>query len=276
VILARKDLATSGVLFTNPVGKKFEAKSILGQSDPGNYGWTSIDVNWGGSKFRFINMCLDIPIFPVTQAFQAAEIVTGPAATTLPVILVGDSNTDGNIYPAYQILVGAGFKDAWVQTHPGDPGYTFGNKPDLKNEKAMRYFPMRMDLILYRGPFQATSMNRVGVGEKTVSGLWPSDHAGVVARLAVTSPLAKSTALPGQVAASLWSDPAALAQVTDAGSRIVPDSPQSRPDPITTPSNRRFDSGGPAGKARPKTSVVIDRLMADDASVLRPQADVDS
>ena len=56
----------------NPYQERCVAQALRPKSDPGNYGWTSIDVNWGGSKFRFVNTCLDIPIFPVTQAFQAA------------------------------------------------------------------------------------------------------------------------------------------------------------------------------------------------------------
>ena len=86
-----------------------------------------------------------------------------------------------------------GSTDAWLQTNPGDPGYTWGNQPDLRNPEPLSYTILgpghyRYDLVLYRGnKIRARTMKRVGVlpSERTSSGMWPSDHAGVVATLAL-------------------------------------------------------------------------------------------
>ena len=268
-----------------PVGRAVHQpprEEVRGQSRfsvspyPGNYGWTSIDVNWGGSKFRFVNMCLDIPIFPVTQAFQAAEIVTaGPAATTLPVILVGDSNTDGNIYPAYQILVGGVQRRVGPDPSRG-PGLYLRQQTRLEEQLAMSYLPHAHGLDPPPRPVQGDEHGSAGRAREDRVGpvaVGPRRGCGKTGRNLAVGQEHRPAGPSRRVAVERSGG---VAQVTDAGSRIVPDSPQSRPDPIATPSNRRFDFGGPAGKARPKTSVVIDRLMADDASVLRPQADVDS
>ena len=42
-----------------------------------------------------------------------------------------------------------------------------------------------LDLILFRGPFKVDDVDVVGEDpdDRTESGLWPSDHAGVVATL---------------------------------------------------------------------------------------------
>ena len=43
----------------------------------------------------------------------------------------------------------------------------------------------RIDFVLFRGGFKAKHTYLVGdkVRDKTPSGLWPSDHAGVIARI---------------------------------------------------------------------------------------------
>ena len=57
--------------------------------------------------------------------------MTGPANTTLPVVIALDSNSDAShptsdTYKTYATLLGAGFQDAWGQTHPVGPGLTWG------------------------------------------------------------------------------------------------------------------------------------------------------
>jgi len=225
VILARSDLPASQVSFGTPQGGKFNESISFSQTLLGplqiDRGWNSIDVSWGNSQFRFINMCLETPVFPLTQAIQGAEILLGPAFTTKPVILVGDSNSDGanpskpfsvfdNTF-TYSMLTadygafvpGVSLHDAWTQTHvPSEPGYTWGNQPDLQNTQPMSYQPWgmgpyRMDLILHRDLFQATSMKRLGVDAQTRAdlGMWPSDHAGVVATLAIQTPVSSAADL---------------------------------------------------------------------------------
>lgn len=210
VILARSDLSATQVSYVNPQGGTFQNSVTFSPTVIGpitvHRGWNAVDVNWGQSEFRFVNMCLETPVFPVQQALQGLEVLVGPAWTSKPVILVGDSNSDGSAPGGpnsltYSMLTadftnfwifGRNLYDAWNETHTSDPGYTWGNDPDLKNSQPMTYAPFgmgpyRMDLILHRDAFQATSMSRLGVDAQTRNalGMWPSDHAGVVATLAI-------------------------------------------------------------------------------------------
>jgi hypothetical protein len=105
------------------------------------------------------------------------------------VILVGDYNSkaDGTGTPTYSNLIGAGFTDAWSVTHPEELGNTFGQEPLLLNTTVE--LTQRIDLVLFRGSLSdsLSAVNSDVVGDeledRTPSGLWPSDHAGVVTTL---------------------------------------------------------------------------------------------
>ena len=194
-ILVRTDLLASGVQLFNVQGARFDAHEDL-KVGPGGYavpicmGWNSVDVAWGERTFRFVNTVLELNNLPRLQRVQlqqTEELIRGPLSTNLPVILVGDSNSPAQKAraPAYEMLLGAGLHDAWLHTHPGEPGYTWGNRPYLRNPIPMAYKQNRFDLILFRDRFQAVAMQRVGIdrSERTVTGMWPSDHAGVIATL---------------------------------------------------------------------------------------------
>jgi endonuclease/exonuclease/phosphatase family metal-dependent hydrolase len=198
-ILVRDELIGTAIQVSNEQGGRFDAKvaipiGLSGQRIKIYRGWNSVDVVCGKSKFRLINMCLETNPFPFTQTKQAKELLCGPARTELPVILVGDSNSDANtpFSLAYHRLVRSGFRDAWTQTHRRDPGYTYGNDPDLRNPIAMTHHPLscrpnRFDQVLCRGQLAAKRMKRVGVDspDRTITGMWPSDHAGVIAIVCV-------------------------------------------------------------------------------------------
>jgi endonuclease/exonuclease/phosphatase family metal-dependent hydrolase len=125
---------------------------------------------------------------------QAAEILAGPAGTSLPVVLVADANSDANTAePAYASLIGAGFLDAWSQARPGWKVNTCCNSELLTNP----FFPDpadlagRIDVVLFRGArdFSTLAALRTGINpffDRVFNGLawiWPSDHAGVAALL---------------------------------------------------------------------------------------------
>jgi hypothetical protein len=88
------------------------------------------------------------------------------------------------IVPPYKQLVGAGYTDTWT-LRPGDPdGLTCCQATDLLNQDSILY--ERVDVIFTsRSPVDSVKVNLLGNDEadKTPSGLWPSDHAGVVTRL---------------------------------------------------------------------------------------------
>jgi endonuclease/exonuclease/phosphatase family metal-dependent hydrolase len=120
------------------------------------------------------------------QEAQANEILAGPGSTTLPLVLLGDFNspTDGS-GTTYNNLLAAGFHDAWAIAGSGD-GFTFGQADDLLNLNSM--LDRRIDRVLFRGDFEVNEIDIWGEdpSDKTPSGLWPSDHAGVAARLLIS------------------------------------------------------------------------------------------
>jgi hypothetical protein len=113
------------------------------------------------------------------------ELLSGPAATELPVVPVCDCNSpaDGSLTATYGNLIAAGFDDAWNVVFPGDPGLTCCHDEFLLEPVAS--FSARIDLVLFRGDFEVTGADLVGENpaDRTPSGLWPSDHAGVAATL---------------------------------------------------------------------------------------------
>ena len=201
VILARTDLPASELKLSNVQTANFYTNASLPIGATGQYvtilrGWGSVDVTSRGHKFRFINTHLEQegPIrdhpFNQVQVAQGNEILSGPASTSLPVILVGDFNSraDGSGTPTYSKLIGDGrFADAWSVTHPEEPGNTFGHEPNLLNTTVN--LTRRIDLVVFRGSLDdslsAADADVVGneLDDRTPSALWPSDHAGLIATL---------------------------------------------------------------------------------------------
>ena len=148
-------------------------------------GWLSVDVRLRGTQFRFITSHLETEEAAPIQEQEGQEIVAGPAATRLPVIFVCDCNSraDGTGTTTYADLLAAGFDDTWVERHPRNPGLTCCQQENLRNEGST--FDRRIDLILLRGHGQVLRARVVGdePDDRTAGGLWPSDHAGVVARI---------------------------------------------------------------------------------------------
>lgn len=159
------------------------------------WSWASVDVTKNGQQFRFATTHLD-PDFGDEQAAQAQEFLgpSGPAATALPMILVGDLNSDADattitgVPPdtnTYSTVITAGFHDTWAATRPGDPGYTCCEAENLLNPTPT--LNTRIDYVLTRGPINPVLDFLVGntVLERLVYGRRASDHAGLVAVLTV-------------------------------------------------------------------------------------------
>ena len=135
-------------------------------------------MTYRGKPVRFIAAHLD-PSVALNLA-QGDELLAGPAATTLPVVIAADLNVDAANpndpkFPTYVKLLDAGFMDAWTAANPFEPGYTV-RLPTLTN---------RSDYVMARHRFHARAALLVGEepGDTTPSGLWPSDHCGVFASL---------------------------------------------------------------------------------------------
>ncbi|MDX6407518.1 MAG: hypothetical protein QOE13_589 [Gaiellaceae bacterium] len=148
-------------------------------------GWVMADATVSGRTFRVITTHLE-SFNDASQVAQGRELVLagGPATTSLPTVLLGDLNSraDGTGTPTRVNLLAQGFQDAWPQAHPGDIGLTCCHGDDLRDLGGPFY--SRIDYVLMRNGFRAVAAGIVGEapGDR-ISGLWPSDHAGVWARL---------------------------------------------------------------------------------------------
>jgi endonuclease/exonuclease/phosphatase family metal-dependent hydrolase len=167
-------------------------------------GWTSIDATVRGKKFHFVNTHLEafdnsangnltnsdqtVGNGEIRQA-QAKELVAagGAARSKLPVILLGDLNSDvkTEVKPgdglAYRALLDAKFAErstyvplgcclnASVLTASGG-----GKRAD---------FDHKVDHVMTNAPKKVRLLSSVITGLTPVNGFWDSDHAGVLSVL---------------------------------------------------------------------------------------------
>ena len=188
VILARHG---AGVRTWNEQSDNFDALlelKILGTPLFIDRGWTATDAKVRGSHpFRFVNTHLEA-FHPLIREAQAKELVApgGPATSALPVVLVGDINSDDDtvVFPdtlAYQALLDAGM----VSRSTNDP-LSCCLKSSLLAENAggkVSDFDHQVDHVLTRDPAQVTLQSSTVTGLLPVHGFWNSDHAGVFSAL---------------------------------------------------------------------------------------------
>ncbi|HKI98604.1 MAG TPA: endonuclease/exonuclease/phosphatase family protein [bacterium] len=164
-------------------------------------GFIALDATVRHRTYRIINTHLESvdpgprqPYQLMAQAGQAYELLAEVQDETRPVVLVGDLNSepDDPFGQAYAILAGGGFVDTWLRRLGGaDPGYSCCQDADLLNAESV--LSMRIDHVLVRNWFDGWPFPLVGpvlartVGDepddRTPSGLWPSDHAGLQTEL---------------------------------------------------------------------------------------------
>lgn len=198
VILVKRRVKTKRIKMEQ-YKNRFEA-NVGGVVVPADRGWISLHAKVGKgknkAKFRFLNTHLEAFGDPTIKEAQAKELFAkgGPLRTNKQVILVGDLNsgnlprhnigdkgdgTDGDQL-AFEALKRFGLEDRGaVQSccYPSalnDPAFSFDHtvdhvlvKPKLRKVKAF---------VTGNDP-----------GQMTPSGLWPSDHGGVVSKLRVTN-----------------------------------------------------------------------------------------
>jgi endonuclease/exonuclease/phosphatase family metal-dependent hydrolase len=153
-------------------------------------GWCSVDVFVRGQVFRYICAHLEQEVAPALQVLQAQELIAGPAKTSLPVLLVGDFNSDslhrdGSI--AYDTFTSAGFNDTWALLNPANPagGLTWGHDEFLADPNQL--FDRRIDFVFFRGnSFSAGEAEVIDVDlHRSDAPLWASDHASLSAQLLI-------------------------------------------------------------------------------------------
>jgi len=206
VILVRADVDAS-----NSTSGNYElnvSETIGGVILEFTRGWVAIDADVCGETYRFVNTHLEISgdpdsIFRVIQATQMQELLTILSYETNPILLVGDFNSspehvpgngclpDGSkcwfyVPPYMQATMYAGYLDAWDLIFWPRDGFTSGFDEPVSDPTAE--LTERIDLVLLMP--QEKEIKRVAAittGDNTFnmtpSGLWPSDHAGVVAKI---------------------------------------------------------------------------------------------
>ena len=184
VLLARGD-----VEIANPVAANYQLElplPHLGITVP--RGYVAVDATVEGTTYRVVNTHLE-SFIPAVRAGQAQELVASLSTESRPVVLLGDFNTQAPAGEVYQFLLDdAGYTDVW-QADSAGAGYTCCQAGDLRNAESA--LDQRIDLIFTRGVSlrEGAAIRTVTVGDrpadKARAGVWPSDHAGVVAYLPV-------------------------------------------------------------------------------------------
>jgi hypothetical protein len=132
---------------------------------------------------------------------QASELLEAAPARDRTTIFVCDCNSDplnSKVKPqdklphkaAYDLITGAGgFKDEWLRWAPASQGWTSGLSETV-DDPTGEDFDHRIDMVFARtaaGEALAVDRGRVTGTEVSAkdpaTGLWPSDHGGVVLRL---------------------------------------------------------------------------------------------
>ncbi|MFI7064395.1 endonuclease/exonuclease/phosphatase family protein [Kribbella sp. NPDC050124] len=204
VVLLR---ASSNLRVLDSGGGQYNAKLVLTVAGlPATFirGYNWVDVAHGsGRPFRFVNTHLEAFSSDLALA-QAMELLAGPAGDRgRTTIIACDCNSDplnSTVKPTdplgtphngpYNFIVGpGGFADLWLTWRPANQGWTSGLNETV-DEPPPPSFDHRIDMIFAR-PAPGEQV-RVIAGEVTgdetgdqdpVTGLWPSDHAGVVLTL---------------------------------------------------------------------------------------------
>lgn len=162
-------------------------------------GYQWVDASAGKQKVRIVNSHLEAFSSDLALA-QARQTVREATASDRTTIFVCDCNSDPlntSVKPIdhvahqapYQYITGpGGYTDEWLQWAPANQGWTSGLS-ELVNDPTAAGFDHRIDMVfahtLDGQPLVADHGQITGneVSDRDpATGLWPSDHAGVVLR----------------------------------------------------------------------------------------------
>jgi endonuclease/exonuclease/phosphatase family metal-dependent hydrolase len=188
VILARDGVKTKNLAMDH-YETRFET-SVGGVPVAADRGWLSVDAKVRGTRFRFFNTHLEAFGDPTIREAQAKELVKGPLKTRKQVVLVGDLNSG----TTKRHNIGR----PELGHDPDDPlAFAVFRKAEFKDNGAVQSccyrnmfdgslkFTHTVDHVLTRPRLKTADAFVTGddPGERTPSGLWPSDHGGVVSTL---------------------------------------------------------------------------------------------
>jgi endonuclease/exonuclease/phosphatase family metal-dependent hydrolase len=196
VILAK---VGADVKVSNPKTGHFKTlltEEISGAKVTVTRGWAAVDATVDGSTpFHFVDTHLESfdpqTVVPSIRAQQAAELVAanGPATSRLPVILVGDMNSDTKtaVQPgdaqAYETLVKGGMRERSTDKPLGCCLATA--LLPISAGGAASQFDHKVDHIMTRDPKQVKLVNSSVTGRTPQNGFWDSDHAGLFSTLKI-------------------------------------------------------------------------------------------
>lgn len=172
--------------------------TIAGKTMNFDRGYNWVDVRNGSQRLRFVNTHTEAFSSAIALA-QVTQLSAQATAPDMPTVLVCDCNSDpldssfNNPQKVphkapYDALVAAGFKDMWLTFAPADQGWTSGLSETVNDPDASG-FNHRIDMVMVHDPGAAPFADRGEVTGTSVTdrdpttGLWPSDHGGVVLRL---------------------------------------------------------------------------------------------
>lgn len=192
-VLVNKD--RDGLKVTGKGGANYQATipfpTVVGTFNV-KRGFAWADVKVAGKKVRFVDTHLEAYL-DATRVAQARELV-GPGGPVKGkrVIVVGDMNSDpngagGSPPGAWNVLTESGLRDTWPWLYKSKPGYECCLKTDsLTDPPSPSPFDHRIDQVFAKGKVKPLSAKIVGTNpanSRTKSGLWASDHGGVVTKL---------------------------------------------------------------------------------------------
>jgi endonuclease/exonuclease/phosphatase family metal-dependent hydrolase len=180
VVLGRTDVqgfstTSTAVDYTTNLSGTF-----LGQNITIERGYVDVNATLNGTEFQFIDTHLESnsEAVRIAQATQLANTLSGD---TIPTIVVGDFNANPGTTP-YTIMLQAGFID--VPAALGVTGPTCCQAEDLDNPTSI--LRNRFDYIFGKGLESIISADLItDVPFEDVRPRWGSDHAGVVATVAI-------------------------------------------------------------------------------------------
>ncbi|HET8603579.1 MAG TPA: hypothetical protein VFM09_06600 [Marmoricola sp.] len=174
--------------------------TIAGRTLSFDRGYNWVDLRNGSQRLRFVNTHTEAFSSDLALA-QVQQLTAQATAAHGPTVLVCDCNSDpldstvktsiGDHVPhkaPYDWLVAAGYRDMWLTFAPADQGWTSGLSETVDDPTAAG-FDHRIDMVMVHDPGTVPYADRGQVTGTSVSdrdpatGLWPSDHGGVVLRL---------------------------------------------------------------------------------------------
>lgn len=185
VTLARTDLPSWIFRWSNPQSGQFVNQVVLPTPIgpvPLPRSWASVDAEFFGRPFLFINTHLESFDAGIRE-LQGNELRSGPANSSLPVIIAMDSNAQAFPQPqdpTYVDFLSSGYSDTWSRLHPKRAGLTCCQ--DEADDNPLSQLYQRIDMVLTNGSVSPWGAVLIGTDARSrlPDGLWPSDHAALV------------------------------------------------------------------------------------------------